>query len=125
MTDFVLYKAGQNTVRARVDRRLPDGRLTVTPFFFQNEKGEDSGPFVGGSVTLGAGDCYTEMPSEKTDNVETLIETVIRNVAELPDRTSPENQPDMMLVSAEELRVILKDAVEKGNLVESDATSIG
>lgn len=32
---------------------------------------------------------------------------VIREVAELPDRTSPEDQPEMMLVSADELRTIL------------------
>jgi len=36
-----------------------------------------------------------------------LIEDIIRDIAELPDRTSPADQPDMMLVSADELRGIL------------------
>lgn len=35
------------------------------------------------------------------------IDEVVRDVAELPDRTSPDGQPEMMLVSAEELRSIL------------------
>lgn len=35
---------------------------------------------------------------------------VIRDVAELPDRTSPDDAPDMMLVTAEELSMILEDA---------------
>lgn len=36
-----------------------------------------------------------------------LIDDIIQDVAELPDRTSPADQPEMMLVSAEELRSIL------------------
>lgn len=38
------------------------------------------------------------------------ITTIIRDVAELPDRDSPADQPDMMLVSADELRTILAAA---------------
>lgn len=37
----------------------------------------------------------------------TVIADIVRDVAELPDRTSPEGQPDMMLVTAEELASIL------------------
>lgn len=36
---------------------------------------------------------------------------IIQDVAELPDRTSPEDQPDMMLVTADELRVIVETAL--------------
>lgn len=36
-----------------------------------------------------------------------LIDAVIREVAKLPDRTSPADQPEMMLVTADELRTIL------------------
>lgn len=36
-----------------------------------------------------------------------VIDDIIRDVAELPDRTSPEDWPDAMLVTADELRVIL------------------
>ncbi len=38
-----------------------------------------------------------------------LIGEIIRDVAELGDRTSPDGQPDMMLVTAEELRGILSE----------------
>ena len=40
----------------------------------------------------------------KTD----LIGGIITNICELPDRTSPDDQPDMMLVTAEELDLILR-----------------
>lgn len=36
-----------------------------------------------------------------------IIDDIIRDVSELPDRTSPDNQPDMMLVSADELHTII------------------
>lgn len=36
------------------------------------------------------------------------IEKIIRDIAELPDRTSPDDHPDMMFVTAEELRLILE-----------------
>lgn len=36
------------------------------------------------------------------------ISAVIRDVAELPDRTSPSDWPDAMLVTAEELREIIE-----------------
>lgn len=40
-----------------------------------------------------------------------IIEEIIRDVAELGDRESPEDQPEMMLVSAEELREILEERI--------------
>lgn len=40
------------------------------------------------------------------------IEAAIRDVAELPDRDSPPDQPDMMLVSGNELREILSRRVQ-------------
>lgn len=39
---------------------------------------------------------------------EQIITGVLQDVAELPDRTSPDDAPDMMLVTAEELRAILE-----------------
>ena len=41
------------------------------------------------------------------EEIDDIIDTVIRDVSELPSRTSPEDQPEMMLVSAEELSMIL------------------
>lgn len=38
------------------------------------------------------------------------ISAIVLDVAELPDRDSPEDQPEMMLVSADELRAILAAA---------------
>lgn len=37
-----------------------------------------------------------------------FITDVCRDVAELPDRTSPADNPDMMLVTADELEQILR-----------------
>lgn len=36
-----------------------------------------------------------------------LVDAIVRDVCELPDRSSPEDQPDMMLVSVDELTGIL------------------
>lgn len=36
-----------------------------------------------------------------------IIDGVVRDVAELPDRTSPEDWPEAMLVTGDELRAIL------------------
>lgn len=47
------------------------------------------------------------------------IDQVLRDVAELPDRNSPDGQPDMMLVSADELRGIIEARQRPVN--ESDA----
>jgi hypothetical protein len=44
-----------------------------------------------------------------TSNVQDWIESIIQDVCELPDRDSPEDQPEMMLVTDKELREILED----------------
>lgn len=38
---------------------------------------------------------------------ELIAQSIVSDVAELPDRTSPEDQPDMMLVTADELTAIV------------------
>lgn len=43
----------------------------------------------------------------KVSEHDQFVNAVLRDVAELPDRTSPEDEPDMMLVTAEELKTIL------------------
>ena len=40
-----------------------------------------------------------------------LVERIVRDVAELPDRTSPEDWPDAMLVTADELAAIVAAAL--------------
>lgn len=40
-----------------------------------------------------------------------LPELIVRDVAELPDRTSPEDQPEMMMVTSEELLDIVRVAL--------------
>lgn len=42
------------------------------------------------------------------------VAEILVDVAELPDRTSPEDQPDMMLVTANELRDIVLSALSNG-----------
>lgn len=44
-------------------------------------------------------------------DIPALVSGVIREVAELGDRTSPEDRPDMMLVTADELSAILASAL--------------
>jgi hypothetical protein len=43
----------------------------------------------------------------KSSEFDRFIISVIGDVAELPDRTSPDDEPDMMLVTADELKTIL------------------
>ena len=38
---------------------------------------------------------------------QSLVADIMRDIFELPDRTSPEDQPDMMMVTEDELRIIL------------------
>lgn len=38
---------------------------------------------------------------------------IVRDVAELPDRTSPDDAPEMMLVTREELEVIVLNALDR------------
>lgn len=49
-----------------------------------------------------------------------LLSRVVRAVAELPDRTSPEDQPRMMLVAGEEFEDILRAALSSGREAESE-----
>lgn len=44
--------------------------------------------------------------------LDTLAEKITRDVCELPDRTSPEDQPEMLLVTADELAAIVVQHVE-------------
>lgn len=44
---------------------------------------------------------------------EKIAAKVVREVSELPDRTSPDFAPDMMLVSAAELRAIVLVALKQ------------
>ena len=40
-------------------------------------------------------------------NLQDKIELIIRDVAELPDRTSPEDWPEALIVTSDELEEIL------------------
>lgn len=50
----------------------------------------------------------TAPAAEVPHGVAAWIDDVLRDVAELPDRSSPEDEPDMMLVTADELRLIIE-----------------
>lgn len=49
------------------------------------------------------------------DKIEAWANDIIREVAELPDRNSPEGRPEMMLVSADELRNIIIETAPEGH----------
>lgn len=55
--------------------------------------------------SLASRDEVAQQPREQ--EVNEWINAVIRDVAELPDRNSPEDAPEMMLVTEDELRAIL------------------
>ncbi len=48
---------------------------------------------------------------EPAITVEYIVEHIIRDVAELPDRTSPEEWPEAMIVTGDELERIVTDHV--------------
>ncbi len=48
--------------------------------------------------------------------VESWIDSIVLAVMELPNRNSPEDQPEMMLVTDAELRSILEDKCIEINL---------
>ncbi|MBG6161510.1 hypothetical protein IWQ54_001160 [Labrenzia sp. EL_195] len=49
----------------------------------------------------------TRMRKIMEDFANEVIEGVVQDVSELPDRASPKDQPEMMLVSANELQTII------------------
>ncbi len=46
-------------------------------------------------------------------NIENVITRVLQDVAELPDRTSPADEPDVMFVTAKELEAILRAHLQR------------
>jgi hypothetical protein len=48
--------------------------------------------------------------------VDKWIDSIIQKVQELPDRDSPEDRPEIMLVTDAELRAILHDSCVEINL---------
>lgn len=46
-------------------------------------------------------------------DVDNWIDSIVRDVAELPDRDSPDEHPEMMTVSDKELRDIIRARCEK------------
>jgi hypothetical protein len=62
-------------------------------------------PTLNHQTARGIGETMTK------NEAEGVIAEALRNICELPDRTSPEDQPDMMLVTGEELSLILVDAL--------------
>jgi hypothetical protein len=48
--------------------------------------------------------------------IEMWIDSIVRRVQELPDRNSPDDQPEMMMVTDTELRDIIMDRCQAVNL---------
>ncbi|QEH97327.1 hypothetical protein [Gluconobacter thailandicus] len=55
-------------------------------------------------------DCGLTVEGEPSNVVGIDVDAVIQNASELPDRTSPEGQPDFLMITADELRLILSEA---------------
>ncbi len=55
--------------------------------------------------------------TQPPDVVEVLAQTIVRDVAELPDRTSPDDWPEAMLVTSEELHSIVRSALASAGYV--------
>jgi hypothetical protein len=53
----------------------------------------------------------TPAPSQHSELADNVAEMVARDVAELGDRTSPDDWPEAMLVTADELTIIVQNAV--------------
>lgn len=53
-------------------------------------------------------------------NLSLIIAAIVKQVAELPDRNSPEGQPEMMLVSQAELAQILEENLRDTYLIDVD-----
>lgn len=65
------------------------------------------------------------MTRPMSEEREAFIEKVIRDVCELPDRSSPEGQPEMMLVTGEELDAILQERLEEAALLSTSSAERG
>jgi hypothetical protein len=50
----------------------------------------------------------SHLSPERRRGLENAIERIIQDACELPDRTSPEDQPDMLLITGEELDMLLR-----------------
>ena len=48
-----------------------------------------------------------------TDRISRIADRICLDVAELPDRTSPDDWPDAMLVESDELRAIVFMAIRE------------
>jgi hypothetical protein len=72
-------------------------------------KGENRMP---GDPHLVLMDYQDQLAAERKVKLAQTKDAIIRDVADLPDRTSPDDQPEMMMVSGEELQMILDRHLE-------------
>jgi hypothetical protein len=100
-----------------VKARHPDadvffGDLTQL-FWIQDGRGFPLGGDSGSSSEAEAwADAASRLPKEQAaadDNVKRWIESIVQDVAELPNRTSPDENPEHMTVTAKELYAIIED----------------
>jgi hypothetical protein len=62
----------------------------------------------GVDAALGEPKASEHLSPERRRGLENAIERIIQDACELPDRTSPEDQPDMLLITGEELDMLLR-----------------
>jgi hypothetical protein len=68
---------------------------------------------MGNVVGLRRGFSSPGFEQGKTSEFDQFVNSVLNDVAELPDRTSPDDEPDMMLVTADELARIIRERLSE------------
>jgi hypothetical protein len=68
---------------------------------------------MGNVVGLRRGFSSPGFEQGKASEFDQFVNSVLNDVAELPDRTSPDDEPDMMLVTAEELGRIIRERLSE------------
>lgn len=83
----------------------------TAPMFAEMQLARGRGPYTGKQIGEELGALKAALQSRPADNTglvdDGLLWDICRDVAELPDRDSPEDWPEAMLVTADELHCIL------------------
>ena len=98
------------------------GTLYAEGVWFWPKTGEDAVEYIRSDLAaLRQNVAQVTTDAVGRDDVDDIIAAVLQDVAELPDRTSPEDNPDMMLMKTGELELILNRSLAA---LRKDATPV-
>jgi len=83
-----------------------------------------AGPLLGKSATIGDPASLQATPPAPAPS-EAVVAAIVRDVAELPDRTSPDDWPEGMLVTQEELAQIVAERIASHEQARPQADLVG